>query len=377
MTYKIINRKKRLAVKLADRLAGLVFPKLPRYRKNADDILSKIDKILVIRTAYLGDILMTLPILKPLKERWPGASITFACSREGAALLYGNSFIDRVVNLNPFWFYRSSSGEYLGFLAAMRKERFDLIIEARGDIREIFLLVAPLKGRFKVSYGFGGGAYLLTHTVPFKEVKHRVAYHLDIAGYLGCPTDRIEKRIFLSGHEKADTDRLMARHGIESPFAAVHPGARLPLKMWQPEKYARLADRVAGHYGMPVVLLGSPAERALARAVAKDLKSRHINLAGALDLRQLAGVLSRAALFLCNDSAPMHMAAAMDTPTVAVFGPSKSIETAPYNRFSRVAEKDFSCRYTCDESHCRNASYHACMKSVSVDDVFEKVRELI
>ena len=103
-----------------------------------------------------------------------------------------------------------------------------------------------------------------------------------------------------------------------------------------------------------------------------------MNLAGSLGLRELAGVLGRAAVLVCNDSSPMHIAAAMKTPTVAIFGPSKSVETAPYATVSRVVEKDYPCRVSCNESICRNAAKpHGCMRDIAVADVLRAVEEIL
>jgi ADP-heptose:LPS heptosyltransferase len=96
-------------------------------------------------------------------------------------------------------------------------------------------------------------------------------------------------------------------------------------------------------------------------------------LAGKTTIRQLSGVIAKAALLVCTDSAPMHIAAVLGTPTVAIFGPSKSIETRPYGKGHLVIEKDFPCRWSCDEMLCKNKNHHACMEAITVDDVFQAI----
>ncbi len=124
-------------------------------------------------------------------------------------------------------------------------------------------------------------------------------------------------------------------------------------------------------------MFGAPDERAVVEEMIRGMQYSPISLAGLLNLREMAGVLARASVFICNDSGPMHIAAAMKTPTVALFGPSKSIETGPYGEGHCVVEKDFPCRTTCDESSCTFERHNACMQDLTVDDAFRAVADII
>jgi len=334
-------------------------------------------RLLVVRTAYTGDVVMTLPILKPLKARFPAAEITFLTSRAAAPLLDRHPCVDRVIAYDPFWFYASPKADYLRFIKGMRGQVFDLVLEARGDIRDLLLLVAPLKARYKVSCGIGGGAYLLTHVVPYGGVTHRVEYHLNMARALGAEVGNVEWGFTLADEEQQAVDELLAARGLGGPFVAVHPGSRLPLKRWPLKSCRALYERIIDEVGLPIVVLGSEREREMCGHIVGQMARPPVSLAGALSLRELAGVLSKAALFVCNDSAPMHIAAAVGTPTVAVFGPSDSVETGPYGNRARVVERSMPCRATCDENRCRHRVHHECMRSITVDEVFEAVRQLL
>jgi len=101
------------------------------------------------------------------------------------------------------------------------------------------------------------------------------------------------------------------------------------------------------------------------------------NFAGKTNLRTLTALIERLDLFICNDSAPLHIASAVGTPTIAIFGPSKSRETGPYGNIHKVVEKDFPCRYSCDENICKHEIYNECMKTITPDDVCKAVREVI
>jgi ADP-heptose:LPS heptosyltransferase len=375
--YTITNKKK-LAATIAADLAGFVLFGLQRlFRKKGKIRADQIKEVLVIRTAYIGDVVMTLPILKPLKELFPTARISFLTAARAGDVLKNNPFVDEVIAYDPFWFYPTSVASYWEFIKHMRTRTFDLVIEARADIREILLLAWPLKAKYRLSYDVGGGGYLLTHKVPFRGIQHKVEYHLDMVRYLGYSGRELEWGIYLTDDELSNVRELMGRHAIERPFVAVHPGSRLPLKRWPPDRYAAVSDELAGRCNMQVVLLGAGDEKPIVDAVASAMKHKPISLCGELSLREMAGVLSEAALLICNDSAPMHIAASMGTPTVALFGPSRSRETGPYGGSHCVVEKEFRCRAGCDTTSCRHDRYNACLADITALDVLDAAEALI
>jgi predicted lipopolysaccharide heptosyltransferase III len=376
--YKIINKKKRYATIAADIVGTLAYAPARLCARREEIRPAEVRELLVIRTAYIGDVVMTLPMLKPLRQRFPQARISFLTGTRAAAVLENNPYLDAVIGYDPFWFYRTGASGYRSCIRELRRTRFDVVIEARADIRELLFLVRPLKARHKVSYAVGGGGYLLTDVVPYGGLKHKVEYHLDIARHLGCPDGPVAWGIYLREEEERMVEETLRRAGIGGPFIAVHPGSRLPLKLWSPERYAALCDALGDSQGLPVVLFGSADERQLAARIAGIANRKTVNLAGGLTLREMAGLFSRATILVCNDSSPMHIAAAMKTPTVAVFGPSKSVETGPYAVPSRVVEKDYPCRYDCDESTCRNSARpHGCMRDIAVEDVLCAAQDLL
>ncbi len=375
--YKIINRKKLVATAVADSIGRVLFG-LPRLLRRTGRIVPEdVRDILVIRTAYIGDVVMTLPILKPLRELYPRARIAFLTASGAVDVLKGNPFVDEVIAYDPFWFYPSPASSWPEFINRMRRRKFDLVIETRADIREILLLAWPLKATYRVSYDVGGGGYLLTHRVPYPGLRHKVEYHLDLVRYLGYRGNDLEWGIYLSPEERQRVREIMERKGTGQTFIAVHPGGRLALKRWPPGRFAAVCGELTEKYGMPAVVFGAENERPIVEEMISAMKRRPIVLAGEVSLREMAGILSHAAIFLCNDSGPMHIAAAMKTPTVAVFGPSKSVETGPFGGEHRVVEKAFPCRPACDESSCRFERYNACMEDVSPDDVLRAADDLI
>ncbi|MBI5642820.1 MAG: glycosyltransferase family 9 protein [Deltaproteobacteria bacterium] len=375
MFYKIINRKKRVATRVADLLGYSIWAPvnlLARKPLNPREI----KEILVIRTAYIGDVVMTMPVLKPLKELYPESRITFLTCGGARELLKGNPYVDAVLSHDVFWFYPGSKG-FAEFLKELRSKRYDLVIEARADVRDIMFLAYAAKARYRLSYNVGGGGFLLTHTAPYPGVKHKVEYHLDLVRHLGAKIDFIEWGLVPAKEELLKADGLLGGGGLTALKIGIHPGGRKALKSWAPERFASLADRLITELGASVYFSGSPDEKELIDGIQKKMRNKAVNLAGKGGLRVGMAVIKRLDLFITNDSAPLHLASAMKTPTVAIFGPSKSIETGPYGNLNRVVEKDYPCRYTCDEDVCNFRNFNECMDSITVDDVFNAASRVI
>ncbi len=375
MEYRIFNRRKRQLTRAVDAMGyALTAPaRLLRRTQPLEAFLTEtpVRRILVIRTAYVGDVVMTLPLLRPLAERFPDAHIDFCTAPGAIPLLEGNPSIHETIPCMTPWFHGASWRELRASLAEIRKRpRYDLVIEARGDVRELLLVARPLGGRRLVSYAVGGGGFLLTDVVPHPTVNHRVPYHLDIARYLGADTDeeRPTWRIALREEEVAETRALLHAKGLAEGFLCCHPGSRMSLKQWPAERFAAACDLLFARHGLPVAVLGSPAETSLADRVISGMRAPAVSLAGRLSLRQLAGVIDHSDLLICNDSAPMHLGACMGTPVAALFGPSKPEQTGPWPLTAsrhRIVTQFYPCRAHCDEAVCTHPEHHACMRALT------------
>jgi predicted lipopolysaccharide heptosyltransferase III len=379
--YKIVNKRKKIATIIADILGYIILWPLSILKKK-ELPREDIKEILIIRTAYIGDVVMTLPVLKPLKEKYTKANITFLTSFAAREVLINNPCIDNVLTYDAFWFYpvgfSRAVRDYRKFLSVLRARRYDLIIEARADIRDILLLARLARGTHRISYGVGGGGYLLTRVVPYKELKHKVDYHLDLIKSLGAEVNELEWEIPLSQEEQTVVRTLLSETGIANTdlIIGIHPGGRKELKCWASDNFAKLADSLISLYKVKVVFTGSRPEVALIEDIMERMEHEAINLAGSINIRILSGLISRVNLFICNDSAPLHIASAAKIPTIAIFGPSKSRETGPYGNIHRVVEKEFPCRSSCDEDVCKHEVFKQCMNAIQLEDVLAAVSDI-
>ena len=376
--YKIINKKKRIVTIVADTIGKIVTFPLRLFRKQSPIHPEQTKTICVIRTAYIGDVVMTLPLLPALKQIFPDAHISVLTSTAAAPLLFNNPYVDKILPYDPFWFYQTSLKTWLSFIKRLRHHHFDLVIESRADIREIAMIVYWMKARHTVSYDVGGGGYLLTDVVPYPGLTHKVDYHLNIARFLGGGKNSKKGTIYPTPAEHDTVTALLAQKGVQAPYIAIHPGSRVKLKCWFHDRFSKLCDMLSANYDMNIVLLGSREEQSLLDSIQTLAQQDLVIICGEMNIRELAVTLEGASVFVCNDSAPMHIAAAMNTPTVAIFGPSKSKETAPYDVRCEIVEKYFPCRHDCDENTCHNlVEYHGCLEQITVSDVLKAVDTLL
>ncbi len=336
-----------------------------------------IREILVVRTAYIGDVVMTLPVLGPIKNTFPNARLTFLACSAARDMLAANPHIDSVIAYDAFWFYKKSGlARYLRLVNELRRKRFDLVVEARGDIRDIFLIAYLSGARHRISYGVGGGGFLLTDIVPFERIRHRVDYHMDIARRLGAAPGALDWGVMPGKTHFSNAEALLSLNNPNAggPVVGIHAGGRKELKRWGKERYAALAGELVSRRNARVFFTGATEDYPLIDGIIKGAGRGAVNLAGKTDLLTLSALLKRLDVFITNDSSVLHLASAVKCPCVAVFGPSKSNETGPYaNPTSRVVEKDFPCRETCDEDLCLHGVHNECMSAISVDDVLNAV----
>ncbi len=380
--YKIINGRKRIAVKFADHILTLTSKAgLMRVPENPVPLMAdknQIRKILLIRLAYIGDVIMTLPVIAPLKEAFPEAEIHFLTSSAASPLLDSYPGLDRVISFDAPWFYKQSpdsTGDMIGLLS---KEQYDLGIDFRADIRNIFHCLWSPRIPRRLSYTSGGGGSLLTHPVVWEKWKHKVEFHLDILRGAGIFAASTHPRLDITPLEQET-----ARQRIESLIAsahpkpiAIHPGTRMPLKMWPWQRFQNLIRWIEKEHKAPVVILGGSADAAIIRQITADhtIKAR---VMGILPIRELAAVLSQCTCLICHDSAPMHMAAAVGTHVIALFGPSDLVETAPCGSGHRIIQMPCQYRSRCDENTCLDIKRSGrCMQSITVDHVIHELTKI-
>ncbi len=330
-------------------------------------------RILFIKPSSLGDIVHALPTLAALRARFPKAHIAWLVKRQWAELLERAEWLDRV------WPVGSGPTGWLSEIPRLRAERFDLAVDLQGLFRSA--LMARLAGCAE-RVGFAGGRegspffYTQRVAVPTPEM-HAVDRYLLVADALGAGRPATPQfRFNISSDDRERVADALGRAGVRagSSWIAMNVSARWPTKRWPVESFAAAADRLHEEGAGPVVLIGGPEDRADAQAVkALTRTASIIDLAGRTPLGLLPALLQSASVLLTNDSGPMHVAAAVGTPVVALFGPTSQVRTGPYGKNHRVLTHLLPCS-PCFSRRCTNAVERECLTGIEPEQVVEAVR---
>ena len=321
--------------------------------------------ILVIKLRYLGDVLLATPTLQALKAAYPTARLTALVNRGTEEILIGNPDVDEIMPLD-----RGSIVEQWRFAVTVRRRGFDLVVDLTDGDRAAFLTWisgASVRIGFNAEQRWTGRCY--TTVVHANATAHRIERDLAALTPLNIsPIDRIP-RLWLSNEDESGAEELLANLAVRSDesLVVIQPGARYWFKAWPSERFAELADRLIEKFGCQVLVGGSRQEIDLAQLVVKQAKSRLISIAGRSPIRTLAALLKRAALFVGNDTGAMHIATAVGTPVVALFGPSNPAEWGPRGGPAEVIYKGLDCR-ACFHPTCQRGEQN-CMKLITVDEV--------
>ena len=263
-------------------------------------------KILIIKPSSLGDVIHALPTVNLLRRQFPDAHIAWLINAELVSLLKHCPVINDRIE-----FHRHESGTWLPLLRQLRRERFDLVLDLQGLLRSgFFSFVTGAARRIGLSDAREGAGVFYNEVVPVTPM-HAVDRYLLAAKHLGCPATPIE---FPLGVGDGRNKRLIA----------LNPLARWETKIWGAENFSALLDRLPADR---VVLVGSGNERDRIETINRG---RARNLAGTLDLYELAELYRQCAVVITNDTGPMHLAAAVGTPVIALFGPTDPALVGPY-----------------------------------------------
>jgi len=325
--------------------------------------------ILVIKLRYIGDVLLATPVLRTLRDRFPHARLTMAVNEGTEDVLKWNPDLDEVLVVD-----RGGLVQQIRFLHEVRRRRFDCVIDLTDGDRSAMLSRlsgAPVRIGFNEERRWRGLLYTSVAQTR-SDVIHRMERDLEAVRILGIEPKVSPLVLHTSHQDEEDAARLLGEAGLgtdsPSPLVMLHPGARYWFKAWPAERFATLADRLTDAYGCRVLVGGDANDREMAHAIRARAHSAPALLAGHTTLLQFAAVLKRCALFVGNDNGPMHMAAALGTPVVGLFGPSDPSVWRPRGRKVEVLYKGLDCR-RCFHPTCTRGDQN-CMRLITVDEVF-------
>jgi len=340
----------------------------------AGDRMATAPKILVIRRRYLGDVVLLGSLLRNLKLHWPAAAIWVAAEPAYAGILGLNP--DVTVVLPP----PRGPVSWAGFVRRLRRERFTHIFDL--DNTERTALAARLSGApFRLALHHGSHplrlAGLYTHRVHDPSAVHEVQpitnYYLQALGPAGVPVLTREVRLVPRPDDVATWRRFV---GAAGKVLLVHPGSRSAARIWPAEQFAAVCDRVQDELGAQVVLVGGPAEADLVARIRARARVHLLSPPEPLSQPHFAALAAACNALLCHDSGPMHVAAAVGTPVIALYGSQNPLLFPPVGTGHRLLIPSMPCRDCVAPDQCvPGDSYRTyCVRRHSVDEVLAAVR---
>lgn len=388
---KVRTPRQQVRLLLLHLIPYLTWPLKPR-RSHPFIRSSSVDRILLIRPDHLGDLLFTTPAFRLLREAFPQARITYLIGPWSKAVIEHNPYVDEIA-LCPFPGFtrqekRSLIAPYVTLLQHARQLRqrdFDLAIVLRFD-HWWGALLAYLAGiPHRVGYDIAEVRPFLTDIVPYSSGRHEVEQNLALVEQVASRKLQVERASLgfnLTAEDEAFAEGYLAEHGVGDGdlLIGIHPGAGAPVKLWRNEAWAQVADTLAQRHEAKVILSGSAEEVPLCRAIAEGMATQPIVAAGETSLGELAAIMARCRLVLGVDSGPLHLAVALGTPTVHLFGPVDSRAFGPWGDPARhiVVTSDMDC-IPCNRLDYAPAELHRhpCVRNITVEQVLETVERLI
>ena len=352
--------------------------------------MDQVRRILIVKPSSLGDVVHALPFLSSLRQRYPDRYITWLVEEETAELLLGHPLLDRViVSGRKRWGramrtpFRGSAvfREMASLAAEIRQDRYDLVVDLQGLLKSA-LMVMCAGARFRIGLADSreGSGRALTHVVPLPPGPlHAVDRYLEVARFLGADPPTNKSFVFPSRPDDGVmVEALLAEAGVgrTTLVIALNPQARWPTKLWGEEQFARLGEILAHRHGAKIVLIGSFLDLPAAGRLARRMNPPPFVAAGRTDLKVLIALLKRIDLLVTVDSGPMHLAAAMGTPLVALFGPTDPRLVGPYGGHGVVLRIPLPCS-PCSKRRCLIEADRLCMQSISVEEVAEAASSLL
>jgi heptosyltransferase-2 len=334
---------------------------------------ANVEKILIRGPNWVGDAVLAIPALKAVRERFPGAEITLLVRPWVAGLFSSAPYIDRVWSENK----PTTLKTWIRITRGIRGRKFDVALLLPNSF-ESALMMFMGRVRHRIGYATDGRRWMLTEAVERTSgPQHQIHYYLELAKALsagtGCPSISIEATV----PERDSARELLAAEGIpaNAPFLVLNPGAAYgSAKRWHQERFAKAAESLAREIGLQVAIIGSEVERTIAEEIREGMTRRTAVLNGKTSLETLIGVLAESRLMITNDSGPMHIAAALGIPTVAIFGPTDETATGPCGPHTRIVKHAVECS-PCLLREC--PIDHRCMNAVTVDEVCRAAKELV
>lgn len=336
-------------------------------------------KVLIVQTAFIGDVVLATALVESVRAKWPGAMIDFVTIPTAATLLEKNPGIRRVIS-----FYKR--GKHRGilrlwkFARKMRAEQYDLALVPHRSLRSALLVWLARIPR-RAGFDRSAGRWLLTDVVPYRQA-HEVERNSDLLRPFGSAETRSPK-VYWNDEDDQEVDAVLSTRTRQLfPIIALAPGSVWYTKRWPQEHFEELANSVLDIFRGMVILIGGKEDADLCKKISGAVGGRCYSVAGHLTLRQTAALLNRCALLVSNDSAPTHLAVAAACRVISIFGSTvPAFGFAPYDPLKNrhaIVETELACR-PCTDHGRKSCPLNTleCLNSITPGRVLAKISEML
>jgi ADP-heptose:LPS heptosyltransferase len=320
---------------------------------------TKVKRILVISLSNIGDVILTTPVIQVLRNNFPQAHLAVLVSPRAFDVFKSDKRIDRKIIYDKAIKWKNK----IALLNRLRLDKYDLVVDLRQTAFSLFL-----GARYRTS---------IWKKAP-KSLVHMKDRHLWKLESLGLEVGDIEgPSIIFSENDEEYIEQMFAKWQIKNrqTVIAIAPGARSMTKRWEKEEYRQLIERLIEIHNIKIIMVGDEHDKVLAEEISFSIKPKPINACAQTSIGQLAFLLTKSKLLISNDSAPMHLAWAVHTPVIAIFGPTNHRKYAPAGPEDIVIRKDLTCA-PCEKSLCPTKG-RECMKLISADEVFLACKRIL
>ncbi len=324
----------------------------------------KVRTILFITLSNLGDIILTTPVLEKLHDEFPGAEIDVVTGLPGDEIFLLHPAVrDVIIHKKD-----RSLGEYFEYIRDLRRAKYDLVVDLKNSLIPYIVGAKHRTGIFNVNPLYKRPSGI--HTGHKKDEHLAKLAGLGIDPFSG-------NRFFMPVIEQEEkTVEETLKSAGDRKIVIINPGAKSHLKRWGAENFAALSDKLVSDTGCKILVVGNEDDKEVVEKFMSCVKEEVTDLSRRTSLGLLTGFIKRADLLVTNDSAPMHVASAVDTPVIAIFGPSDEKKYGPLSKKSRVLNPDVPCR-PCGRALCRVGPDEGCLPGLSVEKVFDAAKEVL
>jgi heptosyltransferase-2 len=348
--------------------------------------LSPPTHLFLLRTHAIGDVLLTTPVIRALKQAWPQTRITMLVGEKSRPILEGNPYIDRLLSFPESWWFNHQFSQVWRLTRTLRQYPKDgLILFHASPLLHLwgFLLKAPLR----VGFDNQGSGFSLTHRVPLSTQSQRYLgdINLDLVRILGLPGGSLELDLFIQGPELQAVKRFLPRQTKRQLLVGIAPGGgqnpleQISVKQWPMDHYVKLLLALSRLYPVDFLLLGDQYDTQVDEIAAQVSQggAKVINLKGQTTLRELAALIHHLDLLITNDSSPLHIAVALKKPVVGLFGPTAARALFPGGPNRVALQSPAACSPCYAFGRFPGCSAPTCMAAITVESVTQAVEALL